>query len=101
MLANADDAPVGGVIGLPNFVSPVTSARCRIFRRHGWPVFAASLLRNVFARVDMNLLDRNLVDATDRFVHRPLATASESSFEPLCVFASLREVRPSFGHCTA
>ena len=75
MSEDADNAPVGGVVGLPNFVSPVTSARCRIFRRHGSSMFAASLLRNVFAQVDTNPLDRHSVDAPDRFGKRRIATA--------------------------
>ena len=95
MSEDADDAPVGGGVGLANFVSPVTSARCRIFRHHGSPVLAASLLRNVFAKVDTNPLERHSVNAPDRFGNRRIATTSESSFEPLPDFATSREVDPS------
>ncbi len=86
-VGNADDGSVGGIGGLCNFVSPVTSARCRIFRRHGSPVFTTSLLRGVFAQVDTNPLDRHSVGVADRFIRRLPATASDSSFEPLRDFA--------------
>ena len=77
MSENADDGPVGGAVGLPNFVSPVTSARCRIFRRHVSPVFVASLLRNVFVQVDTNPLARHSAGVADRFGNRRIATAFE------------------------
>ena len=95
MSVDTDDAPVGSVVGVVNFFSSVTSARCRIFRRHGSPVFAASSLRNVFAQVDAIPLDRHSAGVADRFIRRLPATASESSFEPLPVFATSRDVGPS------
>ena len=67
--------------------SSLTSIRYRIFRRLDSAVFAASLLRNVFAQVETIPLERYSVDAPDRFVRRLPATATESSLEPLRDFA--------------
>ena len=83
MPVDANGGPIGGILGLHRFVSSVTSARCRIFRRQGSPVFAASLLRNVFGQVATISLERHSVDAPDRFGNRCIATASESLFESL------------------
>ena len=77
MSENTDDAPVGVVVGLPNFASPVTSARCRIFRRHVLPVFSVSSVRAVFAQVDTIPLERHSTGVADRFGNRRIATAFE------------------------
>ena len=82
-VGNADDGSVGSVVGLVNFVSPVTSARCRIFRRHDSALLAASLLRNVFAQADTVPLERYSVDAPNPFGSRRRESVGISRLRPI------------------
>ena len=84
--------PAGSIVGLCSFVSSVRSARCRILRRHVLTAFAASSLRNVFAEVDTNPLERHPGCIPDRFANRRTATAFDDCSN---LFAPLRDVRPS------